>query len=399
MSPLPYRVLIVEDQPFQREYLLELFREQGVVHLEAAADGAEAIERLDRQRFDLVLSDLLMPGMDGVQLIQHLSARECRPHLALMSSAPRRVLGGACQAARELGLSVVDLIAKPALPAAIAKLLERLGRQRNDRRPPGQPASSFSRSQLLLALARGELQAWFQPKKSLRDGRIVAAEALVRWLHPEHGLLLPGSFIDDMVRHGLEQVLLWTVVEQSLRAQAAWRQQGYRIPVSVNLPPHLLDDPGLPDRLADFVLLQGGEPASLCFELTEGSTTRQPGSYHAGACRLRMKGFGLAQDDFGQGYSSLYNLVSTPFTELKIDRALVHGSVEDEALAAALESTVALGRRLGLEVVAEGVETTAELSLLRRLECDRVQGFLISEAVCAQAFDQLLREDGPARTS
>ena len=396
MNPLPYRVLVVEDQAFQREYLLEQLRTQGVCYLEAAADGAEAIERLERQRFDLVLSDLLMPGMDGVQLIQHLSTLEWRPQLALMSSAPQRVLGGACQAARALGLTVLDLIAKPAPPAAIARLLERLGQRQGAAREPGRQATCFSRSQLLLALARGELQAWFQPKKSLRDGRIVAAEALVRWLHPEHGLLLPGAFIDDLARHGLEQVLLWTMIEQSLRAQAGWRQQGYRIPVSVNLPTHLLDDPGLPDRLADFVVLQGGEPASLCFELTESSTTRRPGNYHAGACRLRMKGFGLAQDDFGQGYSSLYNLVSTPFTELKIDRALVHGSVEDEALAAVLESTVALGHRLGLEVVAEGVESTAELSLLRRLACDQVQGFLISEAVCTEVFERLLYEDGPA---
>jgi EAL domain-containing protein (putative c-di-GMP-specific phosphodiesterase class I) len=108
-----------------------------------------------------------------------------------------------------------------------------------------------------------------------------------------------------------------------------------------------------------------------------------------------MKGFGLAQDDFGQGYSSLYNLVSTPFTELKIDRALVHGSVDDEALAVALASTVALGRRLGLEVVAEGVERQEELNLLRRFQCDRVQGFLISEAVSPAAFEGLLRKDMP----
>lgn len=396
MNTLPYRVLVVEDQAFQREYLLEQLRTQGVRHLEAAADGAEAIERLERQRFDLVLSDLLMPGMDGVQLIQHLSTLEWRPQLALMSSAPRRVLGGACLAARALGLSVLGLIAKPAPSAALARLLERLGQRQDEAREPERQAPRFSRSQLLLALARGELQAWFQPKKSLRDGRIVSAEALVRWLHPEHGLLLPGAFIDDMARYDLEQVLLWTMIEQSLRAQASWRQKGYCIPVSVNLPTHLLDDPSLPDRLTDFVVLQGCEPASLCFELTENSTTRRPGNYHAGACRLRMKGFGLAQDDFGQGYSSLYNLVSTPFTELKIDRALVHGSVEDEALAAVLESTVALGHRLGLEVVAEGVESTAELSLLRRLACDQVQGFLISEAVCTEVFERLLYEDGPA---
>lgn len=397
MNPLPYRVLVVEDQAFQREYLLQQLRDCGVVHLEAAADGAEAVRQLDRQRFDLVLSDLLMPEMDGVQLIQHLATLERPPRLALMSSGAPRLLGAAREAAQAMGLAVLELIAKPAQPEAIGRLLATLAGQLGEAPARPGPAPGFSRSRLLLALGRGEMQAWFQPKKSLRDGRIVAAEALVRWLHPEQGLLLPARFIDDMARHGLEEALLWLAVEQSLQAQAAWLEQGYRVPVSVNLPPHLLEDGSLPDRLADFVLQRGGEPAALCLELTESSQARVPGSYHAGACRLRMKGFSLAQDDFGQGYSSLYNLVSTPFTELKIDRALVRGSTADEALAAALASTVALGRRLGLEVVAEGVESTEELSLLRQLQCDRVQGFLISRAVCVQSFGRLLREDGPAR--
>lgn len=119
-------------------------------------------------------------------------------------------------------------------------------------------------------------------------------------------------------------------------------------------------------------------------------------NFYAGACRLRMKGFGLSQDDFGQGYSSYMNLVSTPFTELKIDRALVHGCSENEELAQALTSIVALGRQLGLTVVAEGVETAQELALLRRINCTQVQGFLISHAVSSSEFQQLLTQDGPA---
>jgi EAL domain-containing protein (putative c-di-GMP-specific phosphodiesterase class I)/DNA-binding NarL/FixJ family response regulator len=399
MSSLPYRVLVVEGQPFQREYLLALFRDQGVVHLHAAADGAEAIERLERQTFDLVLSDLLLPGIDGVQLIQHLSALQPPPALALLSAVSPRILGSACQAARDLGLSVIGLLAKPALPDVIAGLLARLAEDLAECRAPGRTAKGFTRTQLIRALARGEIQAWFQPKQSLRSGRIVSAEALARWLHPRQGLLLPGCFIADLGRHGLEEALLWAMLEQSLRAQAAWRESGYRITVSVNLPPRLLDDASLPDRLAEFVLNRGGEPALLCFELTENSIASLPGSYHAGACRLRLKGFGLAQDDFGQGYGTLCNLLSTPFTELKIDRALVHGCIEDETLAAALASSIALGRRLGLEVVAEGVENAEELRLLRTLECDRAQGFLISEAVNAHAFERLLREGHSVESS
>lgn len=184
-------------------------------------------------------------------------------------------------------------------------------------------------------------------------------------------------------------------VKQTILAQSCWRKQGYDIPVSINLPTHLLDSDSLADRLFDLVIEHDGVPGMIGFELMECSTTDNISKFYAGACRLRMKGFGLAQDDFGQGYSSYFNLVSTPFTELKIDRALVQGCVENKSLALAIASIVALGQQLGLEVVAEGVESQDELVLLRQLKCDAVQGFLISQAVSSDQFNTLLSEDGP----
>ncbi|WP_423357122.1 EAL domain-containing response regulator [Pseudomonas citronellolis] len=390
-----YRILVVEDQPFQREYLLSLFREHGVRHLVGAGDGAAALGWLEREEFDLVLCDLMMPGMDGVQMIQRLSRLEHRPQLALMSSTSRRMMVSASLVAQSLGLSVLDVLPKPAMPSTIGRLLVRLGKCLRQGVEPDAGASRYSREVLCQALDAGELQAWFQAKKSLHSGRIVGAEALVRWVSPQQAMRLPGCFMTDIEAHGLQEPLLWSMLEQTLRAQALWRELGYEVPVSVNLPTHLLDAPDLPDRLGEFVGVRGACPGSLSLELSESSTTSLPANYYAGACRLRMKGFGLAQDDFGQGYSSLYNLVSTPFSELKIDRSLVHGCVEDRDLAAALASSIELGRQMGLEVVAEGVETWEELSLLRRLGCDRVQGFLISRAVSAQAFLEQLQGDGP----
>ena len=208
---------------------------------------------------------------------------------------------------------------------------------------------------------------------------------------------MPADFLPSLVSLGLEKELLLLFIKQTIAAQASWTSQGYDIPVSINLPTHLLDDDDLADALHDYVRAQGGIPAKLAFELMECSTTQDISKYYAGACRLRMKGFGLAQDDFGQGFSSYFNLVSTPFTELKIDRALVHGCVENENLASALASIVALGRQLGLEVVAEGVESQEELALLRKLNCDRVQGFLISRAVSSGHLGHLLHEDAPPR--
>ena len=392
-----YSVLIVEDHPFQHEYLLNLFRDQGNIRVEAARDGNEAYELLKKQAFDLVLTDLLMPGMDGIQLIQRMSLLASKPALAIMSAASRRMIISASVMAQSMGLTVVGQLSKPVVPAGVSSLMSNLDTFMKSDKPAVRDPLRLGRETLREAMFNGELQAWFQPKKSLSDGNIVAAEALARWVHPEHGLLMPADFLPSLVKWGLEKELLMLFIKQTITAQAQWSSQGHEIPVSINLPTHLLDDDDLADTLHDYVRAEGGTPAKLGFELMECSTTQDISKYYAGACRLRMKGFGLAQDDFGQGFSSYFNLVSTPFTELKIDRALVHGCVENANLASALASIVTLGRQLGLEVVAEGVESQEELALLRQLNCDRVQGFLISRAVSFGHFGLLLNEEAPPR--
>lgn len=389
-----FNILIVEDHPFQQLYLQNLFNEQGLFDLECARDGAEALARLNKRDFDLVLTDLLMPGMDGVQFIQGLAAQRSRPALAIMSAASRRMLMGASLVASNLQVKVIGLLSKPVNAAALGCLIDQLQALRQT--IPVEAHAGIDRQSLLQALDKGELQAWFQPKKALNNGRIVAAEALVRWVHPKHGTLLPGLFLPALIAFDLEEPLLWRVLEQAMAAQATWRQQGYDIPVSINLPTHLLNSHDLPDRILAFVLKHQGLPARICFELMECSVPDDISNFYAGACRLRIKGFGLSQDDFGKGYSSYMNLVSAPFTELKIDRALVQGCNANAELAQALTSIVSLGRQLGLTVVAEGVETAQELALLRKIDCTQVQGFLISHAVSSDQFQQLLTHDGPA---
>ncbi|WP_242207603.1 MULTISPECIES: EAL domain-containing protein [unclassified Pseudomonas] len=390
----PCSILIVEDHPFQHLYLQNLFSELGDFDLACARDGEEALDCLKQRDFDLVLTDLLMPGMDGVQFIQGLAAQRSRPALAIMSAASRRMLMGASLVASNLQVKVIGLISKPVNAAALRCLIDQLQALRQS--VPAAAHPGIDRQSILNALDNGELQAWFQPKKALNNGRIVAAEALVRWNHPEHDLLLPGVFLPALIAFDLEEPLLWCVLKQAIAAQATWRKQGYDIPVSINLPTHLLNSHDLPDRILAFVLAHQGLPARICFELMECSVPDDISNFYAGACRLRIKGFGLSQDDFGKGYSSYMNLVSAPFTELKIDRALVQGCNANAELAQALTSIVSLGRQLGLTVVAEGVETAQELALLRKIDCTQVQGFLISHAVSADQFQHLLTQDGPA---
>nr|WP_238840068.1 MULTISPECIES: EAL domain-containing response regulator [unclassified Pseudomonas] len=372
---------------------MNVFSEVGGFAVDTVWDGAGALQCLARNDYDLLLSDLLMPGMDGVQLIQRIAALKKTPALALMSASSRRMLISAGLAAKNLGITVVGLISKPVEINAVMRLKERMAIFRlNGAMDPAQGIQVDPQS-IETAMGNGQIQAWFQPKKSLRDGNILSAEALVRWAHPEVGLLLPKDFLALLINQGLEERLLWLMLEQTLQAQRKWREQGWDIPVSINLPTHLLDNHDLADRLRDYVMADGGEPRSIVFELMESSTTEELSNYYAGACRLRMMGFGLAQDDFGKGFSSYFNLVSTPFSELKIDRSLVHGCVENENLASALRSLVELSRKLGLTVVAEGVETQAELAFLRSIECDQAQGFLICGAVSCTDFETLLLED------
>ncbi|MFY9962229.1 EAL domain-containing response regulator [Pseudomonas sp.] len=391
----PYNILIVEDHPFQHMYLQNLFNELGQFNLDSARDGKEALERLQLRDFDLVLTDLMMPGMDGVQFIQRLATLRCKPDLAIMSTASRRMLMAASLVAKNLGVKVLGLISKPVASSTLRNVTEQLQHKDQITVQTLPAAAPIDHQAILQALDNRDLQAWFQPKKSLRTGRIVAAEALVRWIHPEHGVLLPGSFLPAFKAFGQEEGLLWLMLEQAIHAQARWREKGYDVPVSINLPTHLLSSHDLADRLLEFVRNHQGIPGKLCFELMETSTPDDISNFYAGACRLRIKGFSLSQDDFGKGYSSYMNLVSTPFTELKIDRALVQNCHENESMISALSSIVTLGQKLGMSVVAEGVEKPEELAVLRKIGCDQVQGFLISYAVPADQLQQLLLNDGP----
>lgn len=385
------KVLIVDDQRLQREYISGLMRRQGVAYVETAINGAEAMARIRAVEFDLVMTDLRMPGGDGVQLIQRIAELENRPQLALISASPKQLVGTVYLLAKLLSVRVIGQLCKPVQPADIQQLIKNMAPSELARSTAKAVPLASDRNRMLEAMANGEIQVWYQPKQVITQGTIFGVEALVRWVCPDGTVLPPASFLPSITMHGLERDLTLHVLEQSLRAQAAWREGGYSLNVSINLPTQLLEDPLLPDELFEMVIGARGAPSRICFELTENSTTSRPSDYYAGACRLRMMGFGLAQDDFGQGYSSMHNLATTPFTELKIDREFVQRLVEDEKSRAIVESAIMLGRRLGLTVVAEGVETAVQYELLRELGCYAVQGFYVSGAVNQSILLQMLR--------
>lgn len=387
--PKPLRVLVLDDHPIHCMRARQLLQDAGFGPVDSALDARQALAMLNQQVYDLVLVDLHMPEMDGVQFIHALAGIEQVPMLAIVSSCPRRLMNSVSLMAKEQGLAVLGSFPKPLDAAHIVQLSAIIGT--GGTQPPRlEHASVFDRQALEHAIERHELQARFQPRRSLCSGRIVGAEALVRWHNPSFGLLMPDSFLASISRCQLDRELLLLMLDDAIKAQQHWQHLGYRITVSVNLPTGLLDDPELPDLLQQITLASGLATSDICFELLETERPLSPGQYHMGASRLRLKGFGLAQDDFGMGYSSMYSLISTPFTEMKIDRHFVHGAAADDSRAAALMAAVQLGRQLGLEVVAEGVESARDLEFLRHIGCDSAQGYLISPALELDAFTQLL---------
>lgn len=393
-----YKVLVLDDHALQCLQLKDLLEEAGFGRVDTLESAPQALARIRDEGYHLVLMDVSMPGMDGAQFIHELARLNLRPILAIATAYSRRMANSIGLMAKENGFAMLGSFVKPVTREQIATLADRLGRRAPDagqapHDEASEAASLLDRQSVVVALRDGSIQAWFQPKKSLVSGAIVGAEALVRWQHRGLGLMMPGSFLRTLREYGLDHELLMRMLEDSLIACRAWRRLGHRIPVSVNLPVSLLDRPQLPDELYEQVTHSGIPPEDVTFELLEDDMTVAPGNYYMGASRLRLKGFGLSQDDFGKGYSSMYSLISTPFTELKIDRAFVHGAAGDEVRAAALVSSVQLGRQLGLQVTAEGVETLEDLQFLRRIGCDCVQGFLISAAVDLAAFNALLAHE------
>jgi diguanylate cyclase (GGDEF)-like protein len=249
-------------------------------------------------------------------------------------------------------------------------------------------------SDLQEALAGGQLRQFLQPKVSPLDGSLHGAEALVRWLHPQRGWLPPSEFIPFAESTGrIRQVTQW-MLEQAVATLARWQRNGIELTLAVNVSTLDLQDSRLPERVAAVLHSHGVAPQRLQLELTEtGLLASGPDPIrvlHA----LRALGVGLAIDDFGTGQSSLAYLQRLPVNELKIDRSFVDGVDSEPRRQALLRSIVDIGHSLRLTVTAEGVETEAELAVLRQARCDLVQGYLVARPMATEAFDSWLAARG-----
>jgi len=241
-------------------------------------------------------------------------------------------------------------------------------------------------------LDRGELTLHYQPQLCVASGAVVGVEALVRWNHPERGLVYPDQFLPLAEHAGLMCRLTAEVLQIALAQCRAWRDEGLYLTVAVNLSASNLQDIGLPRYVADALARHGVPPEALHLEVTEEVLMRDADRATAILSQLRAMGIRLAVDDYGTGYSSLAYLHALPLDDLKLDRAFVAHCDTDPRSAAIVKSTVELAHNLGMRMIAEGVEDQAALDRLGDWGCDLVQGYHLSRPQSPERLTGWLRE-------
>lgn len=241
------------------------------------------------------------------------------------------------------------------------------------------------------ALERGEFVLQYQPQIELESGRITGVEALVRWHHPEHGVLAPTEFIPPIEQTALIRPLTLALIDQALGQLVTWRGLGIDVQMSVNLSARNLLDTELPRRVAEILHRHRVRPDRLIVEVTESAAMTDPHRAIAVLTALRATGVGVSVDDFGTGNASIEYLAKLPASEIKIDRSFITDILTDSRAEAIVRSTIDLARNLGLTVVAEGIETEAVLTHLIGLGCDTGQGYLISRPQPADALTASLK--------
>lgn len=387
------RLIILDDEPMVG-HTMEGIAEAAGYRVRLTIDADEFFRALREFPPDCVAIDLVMPGMDGVQVMESLAQLGCRAGIIITSGSGQRVLDAASRAAAENGLRILGVLHKPFRPAELRSLLLR---QSGDQVPPRAEVSTQSRvprlgpADLKEALHLDQLFPVFQPRIDCRSGAIAGFEALARWQHPRFGLVMPDEFIGLAEGNGLIDALTDQIARKALNWFAALlgdngvptdavvsRHGLERLRLSLNVSPLTLANEGLFERILDHMHMLSLAPERIVLELTESSAMADQAASLGFLTRLRIKGFQLAIDDFGTGYSSMLQLVRLPFSEIKVDKSFVMTCRSSQESRSVIRSVIDLGRSLGLESTAEGVEDEETLQFLREIGCDLVQGFHVS---------------------
>jgi EAL domain-containing protein (putative c-di-GMP-specific phosphodiesterase class I) len=374
-------LLILDKDPKSLAVLRTVAERLGCDHVEAdSADGLRDILASRRPTIAVLAVDGF--DVDGLAMLRVLALEVAQPATLLVGAVHARVLAGARRAAESQGLRVIGVATRPLDPVAIEQLLM----------PHLTGAPPIALAELEQALTEHELILEYLPKIDIRGTvpKMQGVEALVRWQHPRRGLLYPRHFLGPIEDHELMTRLTDFVMTEAVRQASLWRAQGLPLEMVVNLSPKLVTDREFPERIA--VLLRENEvPAQqLVLDVTEASSLDSRDLMLDVFTRLRILGVGLSLDNFGTGVSSLTELYRMPFSEIKVDQALIADVAREREAMLIVQAIANLAHTLELEVCAGGVETREMLGFVQSNGFDTAQGRFFSGPVKPSEIERLV---------
>lgn len=378
---MPYKRLLVLDDDSAVSRTIGLFARGVEFDTRTTSRPDDFFHELEHWHPTHIALDLIMPAMDGVEVMRRLANRHCTARIIITSGVGNRVLDAASRAAAERGLDIAGVLSKPFSPSSLRELLSQPSPRAHsylDQEPSTiTDGSLITESRLRRALENGEFHLDFQPKIACKTRQIAGFEALVRWNYPGLGTVMPDQFVPLAEHAGL----ICKLTEQVLKQGLQWLSSNFpddTINLSLNLSAKSLVDEYLSDYLLGLCQQYAVKPERLILELTESSAMEDPVASLDLLTRLRMKGFKLSIDDFGTGYSSMVQLVRLPFSELKVDKSFVQAASQSQEARTVIRSVIELGHSLGLRVTAEGIEDAEALRFVSKLGCDFAQGYWVA---------------------
>lgn len=382
-------ILVVEDDNFQRLMLINMLDALGVASMYEASNGQQALEivrRKSEKTVDIVICDLNMPEMDGLEFLRHLGQEHHNVSIVLLSALGSRLLSSAARMAKMYGIKLLGAIEKPIALAQLKDMFLKFERSENKWLQASSIADSFTLQDILHGIQEKEFEPFFQPKVDLGTDQLVGAEVLARWIHPRLGVVGPYGFIPQLEKSNNIDGLTFMMLEKAAHALLEFHDMGHNFNISVNLSLASLDDTTLADKITRIVRHAGLDPKFFILEITETAAMTDAAHALENLARLCMNGFTLSIDDYGTGYSSMQQLGRIAFSELKIDQSFVKDLSESEAMRIVVESSIDMAHKLQVKSVAEGVETQKDWDMLKSMGCDTAQGYFIAKPMSLASF-------------
>ena len=380
------RALVVDDDPLMTELIAMLLRDCGFAQIDTANSGQAALEHLSLHATHVLICDLNMPGMDGIQLMSRIAELDQRPAIILVSGEHSRILDSSRQFAEAKQLTLLGVLRKPVAREPLISVLD-LYRSDIDVPRPDTAHVPLDVAYLSKGIAGEALRLFYQPKIDLRSGDLVGVEALLHWTDPTSGVVPSAQIVDAAEKFDLIDDLTLAVLARAARDRKTAADRGISIDFAINVSLKNLQNANIVERMLEIVSSESNEPSDFTLEITETHLVDDLAKVLEPLLRLRLLGFKIALDDYGTGASSMQLLSQLPSTELKIDRSFVTAAPRSTQGRAFMQSAVELGRQMGQSIVAEGIETEEQRVLTLELGCQIGQGYLFSRPL---PFEELL---------